>query len=205
MLANVYTTNEVNQAILGEIITQLDQTNDVALTLSALLSLATDNAKELALSKLNAANMLGMYIYGISIGMNFTDISRIIASNTGIVIDSLMKEDVISEERGMSMENIFDYIELGPNLNRTKKVSDIVKNRYDRVLNKEALRKLAWEGEIKVGDKVYNFLTMNGSQRIYDLTGVLNFLEQFKLNPPSDITNEFYNGVIEYNRNIEKA
>ena len=53
------------------------------------------NAKELALDKLNAANMLGMYIYGISIGMNFKDISKIIASRTGIIIDSYIKEDSI--------------------------------------------------------------------------------------------------------------
>jgi hypothetical protein len=149
--------------------------------------------------------MLGMYIYGISIGMDFRDISKIIASNTGIIIDSLMKEDSIAEERGMSMENIFDYIELGPNLNHSKKISDVVKNRYEKVLNKETLRKLAWEGEIKVGNNVYNFLNTVGSNRIYDLTGAINFLEQFKLNPPSDSTNEFYDGIIEYNRNVEKA
>jgi hypothetical protein len=34
-----------------------------------LLSLATDNAKELALAKLNAgSDMLGMYIFGIVVG-----------------------------------------------------------------------------------------------------------------------------------------
>jgi len=33
--------------------------------------LATDNAKELALDKINASNFLGMYIYGITLGMDF--------------------------------------------------------------------------------------------------------------------------------------
>jgi len=39
--------------------------------------------------------MLGMYIYGIVIGMNFKDISKIIASRTGIIIDSYIREDTI--------------------------------------------------------------------------------------------------------------
>ena len=206
MLANAHTTNEVNQAILGEIITQLDQTNDVALTLSALLSLATDNAKELALSKLNAANMLGMYIYGISIGMDFSNISKIIASNTGIVIDSLMKEDAITGERGMSMENIFDYIELGPKLENTKKISDVVRNKYRTILDRAILRKLAYEGKIKIGDTEYNFIENAGSlNEKYNLGKAIELLESQKINPPINASDEGYEGIIEYNRNIEKA
>jgi hypothetical protein len=45
---------------------------DAVLMLSALLSLSTDNAKELELSKLNAnANTLGIYLYALSKGMNY--------------------------------------------------------------------------------------------------------------------------------------
>jgi hypothetical protein len=40
--------------------------------MSALLSLSTDNAKDLALAKINAGtNMMGLYLYGAAIGMNF--------------------------------------------------------------------------------------------------------------------------------------
>jgi hypothetical protein len=55
-----------------------------------LLSLATDNAKELALDKLNAANMLGMYIYGITIGVDFKTLADIICSETGLIINEMM-------------------------------------------------------------------------------------------------------------------
>jgi len=58
--------------------------------LSGLLSLATDNAKELALDKLNAQNTLGMYIYGITIGMDFKTLADIICSNTGLIINEMM-------------------------------------------------------------------------------------------------------------------
>ena len=74
-----------------EILSNRIEDKDVALTLSALLSLATDNAKELALSKLNAGTKtLGMYIYGLSIGMEFNDIASIMMSDVGRVINDIM-------------------------------------------------------------------------------------------------------------------
>ena len=59
--------------------------------------------------------------------MNFKDIANIISSRSGIVIDSLIKEDLFNSTRGMSMQNIFDYIELGPTITNTKKVPDSIK------------------------------------------------------------------------------
>jgi len=108
------------------------------------LSLATDNAKELALSKLNASKMLGMYIYGIAIGMDFRDIASIIASKTGQVIDSLIREDVITNSNGMNFENIFDYLEVGPNIIPTEKVPGSIKKIYDTYLSDKILMNLAW-------------------------------------------------------------
>jgi hypothetical protein len=114
MLANAYGTNISNQAI-AQIISELSN-QDQALTLSALLSLATDNAKELALDKLNAANMLGMYIYGITIGIDFQTLSDIICSNTGLIINEMMKGNAFLKQKGMNIQNIFDYLELAPKL-----------------------------------------------------------------------------------------
>ena len=114
MLANAYGTNISNQAI-AQVISELSN-QDQALVLSALLSLATDNAKELALDKLNASNMLGMYIYGITIGVDFKTLADIICSNTGLVINEMMKGNSFLKQRGMNIQNIFDYLELAPNL-----------------------------------------------------------------------------------------
>lgn len=114
MLANAYGTNISNEAI-AQVISQLSN-QDQALVLSGLLSLATDNAKELALSKLNAANMLGMYIYGITIGVDFKTLADIICSETGIIINEMMEGNSFSKKRGMSIQNIFDYLETAPEL-----------------------------------------------------------------------------------------
>ena len=55
------------------------------------------NAKELALSKLNASTKtIGMYIYGISIGMDFRDIAKILMSDTGGIITQLLNNNIFS-------------------------------------------------------------------------------------------------------------
>lgn len=91
--------------------------NDAALTLSALLSLATDNAKELALSKLNAGTKtLGLYVYGISIGMDFKDLAGIMMSDVGRVINEVLSDDVFSEKDGYGNvgDSLFNYFDEGP-------------------------------------------------------------------------------------------
>ena len=121
MLANAYGTNISNQAI-AQIISELSN-QDQALVLSGLLSLATDNAKELALDKLNAANMLGMYIYGITIGVDFQTLSNIICSKTGLIINEMMESNSFLKQKGMNIQNIFDYLELAPNLTSSVNLS----------------------------------------------------------------------------------
>jgi len=81
-----------------------------------LLSLATDNAKELALSKLNAGTKtIGMYIYGISIGMDFRDVAKILMSDVGSIITTLLDNDVFSGREGYSrVKYVFDYFNKGP-------------------------------------------------------------------------------------------
>ena len=114
MLANAYGTNISNEAI-AKVVSELSN-QDQALVLSGLLSLATDNAKELALDKLNASNMLGMYIYGITIGVDFKTLADIICSETGLIINEMMRGNSFLNEKGMNVQNIFDYLETAPYL-----------------------------------------------------------------------------------------
>lgn len=110
----ILSSSITNKDIL-EMIFSIQNENDAALTLSALLSLATDNAKELKLAKLNAGtNMLGMYIYGISIGMDFKDISKLMMSPAGFIISGMMSGNSFQNIKAKNIQNIFDYFELGP-------------------------------------------------------------------------------------------
>jgi hypothetical protein len=64
--------SDVRRSDLYTILKNKGFDEDASVIMSALLSLSTDNAKDLALAKINAGtNMMGLYLYGASIGMNF--------------------------------------------------------------------------------------------------------------------------------------
>ena len=89
---------------------------DILLVLSALLSLATDNAKELILDKINAGSELAsLYICGITMGISFTDLTDILISNSMNAISNIMKGNLFNDQEGMSkFDSAIDYIERGP-------------------------------------------------------------------------------------------
>lgn len=123
-------TNEEVFALLLSI----ENDEDQALVLSALLSLATDNAKELGLAKLNAGrSMIGAYIYGITIGMDFREISQIMMSETGRIVRDIINENMIQEEPGYGdLARAFSYFKDGPIRHLTK---------YDKYLSSFEERK----------------------------------------------------------------
>ena len=121
LLANVKAKNPntVTNEEVYELLLSVNDDVDAALVLSALLSLSTDNAKELQLSKLNAtAEMIGMYIYGISIGMDFRDLARTLMSDTGELIMKLRSADSFNDTPTFyNFYSIFEHLEMEPNLN----------------------------------------------------------------------------------------
>lgn len=118
-LANIRSKdpNSILDNKVMEALASVTNDNDAALTLSALLSLATDNAKELALSKLNAGTKtLGLYVYGISIGMDFKDLAGIMMSDVGRVINEVLSDDVFAKKSGYGSvdDSLFKYFDEGP-------------------------------------------------------------------------------------------
>lgn len=117
MLANSWIANPetvTNEAVM-EALASVDNYNDAALILSAILSLATDNAKELQLAKINAgADMVGMYLYGISVGIDFKTVASIMMSKTARIINRVKTGNVFNNDGGIVFLNgVFDYIEKG--------------------------------------------------------------------------------------------
>lgn len=117
---------------------------DAAIILSALLSQATDNAKEGSLGKLNAGmRTLGMYIYGIVIGMPFHDVADIMMSPAAIAVNQLMDGNTFTRTSGLiDMKSAFDIIDNGP-----RSIINDILERYRREGDKGAYagtdRKLA--------------------------------------------------------------
>lgn len=124
-LTNIHCENPDQFA--DKIISQAKNDSDYALQLSAILSLATDNAKELALSKLNCdTNTMGMWLYGLTIGVPFNTMAEIMTSNTGFQISSLLHGNMFNDEPSLSMNKVFDFIDKGPDNFLEKDTQDVL-------------------------------------------------------------------------------
>jgi hypothetical protein len=61
--------------------------------------------------------MIGMYIYGISIGIDFREIARVLMSETGELIMKLRSSDSFNDVPTFyNLYSIFDHLEMDPNL-----------------------------------------------------------------------------------------
>lgn len=90
--------------------------SDAANEASAFLSLSTDNAKELALAKLNAGTQtLGMYLYGLSLGVPVDTLFKIMTSPFVFRLVELAKGDIFSGNSGCgTIIGALDYLHRDP-------------------------------------------------------------------------------------------
>ncbi len=87
--------------LLASIQTEADITPNVAMNLAAMLSVAVDNAKDLALAKINAGpKMFGFYAYGISLGIDIRDLAKIINTPQGRAISKLCEGNIVNGQMG---------------------------------------------------------------------------------------------------------
>lgn len=203
-LANIRSKdpNTITNADVLEALSQVTNDNDAALTLSALLSLATDNAKELALSKLNASTKtIGMYIYGITIGMDFKDVAKILMSPTGSIVTSLLEGDVFTGKREVSQPvDVFEYFEQCPKelLNKY----DVHQDLEGTTIPISPLQKFSelfrQEQKLKKNDDLGKAIAIFGKAR-YTIQEKLNSLESLRgqYNSPSKYAQRMYNQLID--------
>lgn len=108
--------NLANEELIYKIKQILDGTQsekNAGLILSALFSEATDNAKNLNLAKINAdENMASLYVYAITIGMDISDIGKIMMSDSARLYAKLKNGNIFYNETGPKSVNDFnrDYI-----------------------------------------------------------------------------------------------
>lgn len=102
---------------------------------AAMLSVAVDNAKDLSLGKINAGPaMLGMYAYGITLGIDVVTLAKIINSPQGRAISKALSGNVFTGDMGFS--NALQAINFlnGQNLTRFLTQFDYADNRGSRTL-----------------------------------------------------------------------
>lgn len=201
-LANIR-SKDPNSIIDDRILIALSQvTNDTdaALLLSALMSLSVDNAKELKLSKLNASTKtIGMYIYGISIGMEFKDIAKLLMSPTGDIIVSLLEGNVFTgDKETMQVSDIFKYFEKCPLLYKYDINQDLDGNSLSITPLQKFGELLRQELHLKEDSYIPEVLA-NFGKRNYILDQKLNIIESFrnKYTTSSKYAGELYNQLID--------
>ncbi|MBR2248814.1 MAG: hypothetical protein IJ880_17670 [Bacilli bacterium] len=101
---------------------------DAANNMSAFLGLSTDNAKELILAKVNAGTAtMGMYLYGLSIGVPIGELYRLMTSPLAFRLTELTKGDAFSYTPGVNgILGAFRYLREEPSqyLSRFNDVKD---------------------------------------------------------------------------------
>lgn len=112
--------------------------DDASIVMSALLSLSTDNAKELCLAKINAGtSMIGMYLYGAAIGMDFEVMNKIIASPLGFTIAKLLNSNEFTLKQGKtSVDAALSYLFDGPSLRNLVRFNSVLYNETTNVASK---------------------------------------------------------------------
>lgn len=116
-IANTYAKNFSNVIEdLRESLLQVDNINDAFIWMSGLLTLATDNAKDPTLAKINAGpEMISLYTSGLAMGIPFEDLVTLIASNTGRILSDLQKGNVFNDEQPIhNIDSAIRYIQRGP-------------------------------------------------------------------------------------------
>lgn len=98
-----------------QLMNQLGSQKDASLVISALLSAATDNAKELILAKINSgSDLASVYLYSIMLGIDFKDIASLMTSNTVQTIAKLNKTNIFDEyNQSSTIDNVFNKLENG--------------------------------------------------------------------------------------------
>jgi hypothetical protein len=100
--ADILSKNEKWQKYHDELMSEIKKRQDIGwsadLTISELLSAATDNAKELILSKINAGtNLARMYLHLIIMGFHINDIAAFMISPAVSLINDLSEANMFDE------------------------------------------------------------------------------------------------------------
>ena len=104
---NKYTGKKFKQEELDKIVDEISKISpdvDAALAISSILSLATDNAKELMLAKINAGiDFAGMHIYLNMLGIDTETVSNYMISPDAKAIKDSMKRDIFVDTKDPSV------------------------------------------------------------------------------------------------------
>ena len=117
-----FTPENINDidSLLATLIEQQKYNRDAALIISALLSLATDNAKELVLGKINAGlSTIDLYLAGATTGLNINELMTIINSSYGQEITKMTTSNIFTgQTKFNTLDAVKNFERVGAIINR---------------------------------------------------------------------------------------
>lgn len=169
--------SDMRRSTLYNILKNKGFEDDASVIMSALLSLSTDNAKDLALAKINAGTgMIGMYLYGAAIGMDFKVMNKIIASPLGFTVAKLLNSNEFTLQKGRSSINsVLNYLVNGPTLYDLKHFNVICKvvdsnHSTHNVVDRNIKKVLDNEDNLELKNLIYRVIGIDANDSEFNLT-----------------------------------
>lgn len=131
LIANsaVRNTVDIKSRKVYEALQEVNNDLDAFLLFSAFLSMATDNAKDPKLAKINAGpSMMGMYTAGFVLGLDLETLISIALSKTGLIINQIQDSNIFEEDTKYNrISQAIDYLNRGPDISYLKDNEDLIK------------------------------------------------------------------------------
>ena len=158
--ANMYTSKDISQEeidkftdvmnVLNSLQSKDQITIDVAETIASMLSIAVDNAKDLALAKINSGpKLMGMYVYGLTLGIPIETLVSIMKSEQGMVLKEMTEGSQFNNDpTAFKILDVFDKL----NGNITGDLT-----RYSYTARTNTGNAIKQDANIRIDGKVINY------------------------------------------------
>lgn len=150
---------------LTEYVSTMDEVQSPALKLSALLSAATDNAKELLLADINAGiDFASMHVFLIIMGFDEIEVAKYMTSENALLIKNYLKDSFLSKKRSYGINSKLKRLtakQLGINVEDVTKnlTKELNTSNLDKLENSPVLQN---ENVAKIFNKKYSSATKLG-------------------------------------------
>lgn len=172
---------------ISDVISELNHDEDAALIISAILSLATDNAKELMLAKINAGlDFAGMHIYLTILGVDAVDTTNFMTSDKVFEIKKSLEDDIYVDQ-GKSTNILNELVTI--NGKNVENIKNLVNSKLQSAgLESKKSKKSKDSTDVTINsNNVPNSLTAftgkSDSEMYQDATNQINSINKSTLTP----------------------
>ena len=155
---------------LRDALLKVSQLTDTALDISGMLALATDNAKDPTLYKINAGeSTLGMYVYGLSAGLSMNEIIKIMTSPVANAIVRKLGRNVFEDSGFSGVPSLIRYIDKGFSVRRDNMSDQLYKllDSYNLTSKYDKSRRQTINGVTNITRNIFDSILSKFNSNLY--------------------------------------